>query len=123
MTPRIQANDLKTLGRSFPARELTTELSWHDVESYDSIERQLAELREDTRRFRETDNSGSYRVLFSGPPGTGKTLTGLLMGRGKRAKSRLCRSSEPDLAVYRRDGKEPDQASLQGGSGKLASLL
>lgn len=81
MTPRIQANDLKALGRSFPARELTTELSWDAVESYDSIEKQLAELREETRRFRKTDNSGSYRVLFSGPPGTGKTLTGLLMGR------------------------------------------
>ncbi|WP_282610060.1 ATP-binding protein [Pelagibius sp. Alg239-R121] len=81
MTPRIQANDLKAFGRSFPARELTTELAWRDVESYETIEDQLSELREDASNLRKKGYTGSYRVLFSGPPGTGKTLSGLLMGR------------------------------------------
>lgn len=81
MTPRIQANDLKAFGRSFPARELTTELKWQDVGAFQKIKAELAELRKEERSLRQNGKLKSYRVLFSGPPGTGKTLAGLLLGQ------------------------------------------
>ncbi len=81
MTPRIQANDLKAFGRSFPARELTTELNWRDVGAFQKIKAELAELRKEERALRQNGKPRSYRVLFSGPPGTGKTLAGLLIGQ------------------------------------------
>lgn len=81
MTPRIRANDLKALGRSFPARELTTELSWQDVAAFKQIKIELAELRKEEQNLRHRGKAESYRVLFSGPPGTGKTLAALLLGQ------------------------------------------
>ncbi|TQV70281.1 ATP-binding protein [Denitrobaculum tricleocarpae] len=81
MTPRIQANDLKAFGRSFPARELTTELNWQDVGAFKKIKVELAELRKEEQSLRRAGKAESYRVLFSGPPGTGKTLAALLLGQ------------------------------------------
>ncbi len=81
MTPRIQANDLKAFGRSFPARELTTKLNWQDVGAFKKIKVELAELRKEEQSLRRAGKAKSYRVLFSGPPGTGKTLAALLLGQ------------------------------------------
>jgi SpoVK/Ycf46/Vps4 family AAA+-type ATPase len=80
MTQKIQALALKALGKSFPARELATELTWQDVPSHDRISPQLEEMRREIRLRHGGDGKG-YQVLFSGPPGTGKTLTAVLLSK------------------------------------------
>lgn len=73
----------------FPARRITTALSWDDLVLEGDTLHQVEEigtwLRYGERILDEWDLRGrvknGYRVLFYGPPGTGKTLTASLLGK------------------------------------------
>lgn len=89
--------DLLTLGEhrkpqfstEFPAKLLTTKMTWNDLVLSESVLDQLTEietwiLHHDTL----TADWGmgrilkpGYKTLFHGPPGTGKTLTATLLGK------------------------------------------
>ncbi len=84
---------------NFPARRLTTKLSWEDLVLpavvQDQLEHVLAWM---DNREHLLENWGlekhvgrGYKALFYGPPGTGKTLTATLLGQ------------RTDLDVYRVD--------------------
>lgn len=74
---------------SFPAKLLTTNMTWNDLVLPENTQRELEQLRywlNFDDRLREDTNLGSklkpgYRALFYGPPGTGKTLTASLLGK------------------------------------------
>ncbi len=73
---------------SFPARRITTPLSWDDLvlpynlrEELDDIAAWLTHQNEITEQWRiGRIVKPGYRCLFYGPPGTGKTLTAMLLG-------------------------------------------
>lgn len=78
-----------SFGAEFPAKRITTELTWHDLILDPRTEQQLEELRVWVRHgpellrewgFSDRLRSG-YRCLFYGPPGTGKTMTACLLGK------------------------------------------
>ncbi|MFK7762662.1 MAG: ATP-binding protein [Roseobacter sp.] len=74
---------------SFPARRLTTKLTWDDLILPAAIEDQLehmlawmnnrTQLLDDWGLSRLTGRG--FKALFYGPPGTGKTLTATLLGQ------------------------------------------
>lgn len=77
------------LSSEFPAKHITTQMSWDDLVLNERTLAQLDEIKgwmqhgrtllEDwgfARKFRK-----GYRCLFYGPPGTGKTLTASLLGK------------------------------------------
>lgn len=76
-------------GQGFPAKLITTSLSWNDVvlnertlsQVNDIVEwmKHGATLMNDWQMNRHLKQG--YRVLFTGPPGTGKTLTASLLGK------------------------------------------
>lgn len=74
---------------SFPAKKITTDLSWDDLVINDELKEQINELLDWVKyndqlmqdwgmknRLRK-----GYRTLFYGPPGTGKTFTAGLLGK------------------------------------------
>ena len=73
----------------FPAKRITTALTWDDLVLDGGTLRQVEEigtwLEYGERILDEWDLRGrvknGYRVLFYGPPGTGKTLTASLLGK------------------------------------------
>ena len=73
----------------FPAKQLSTQMEWHDLVVDDYTAQQLDEIRvwmkHGQRLFTEWDMSKNikpgYKILFHGPPGTGKTLTAALLGK------------------------------------------
>lgn len=76
-------------GASFPARYMTTELTWDDLVLHPGTRRQVEEI-ETWLKHGDTlmDEWGmssklrpGYRALFYGPPGTGKTMTACLLGK------------------------------------------
>ncbi|MBE0638628.1 MAG: ATP-binding protein [Bacteroidales bacterium] len=77
------------LSMDFPAKRITTHLTWNDLVLNDRTHEQLEEIKgwmihgqtllEEwgfARKFRK-----GYRCLFYGPPGTGKSLTASLLGK------------------------------------------
>ena len=74
---------------SFPAKRITTALSWDDLVLDAATMRQVNEigiwLKYGERILDEWELRGrikeGYRALFYGPPGTGKTLTASLLGK------------------------------------------
>lgn len=76
------------LGAAFPARPVTTALTWDDLVLDETARADVAEivawarhggalLRTEMGRHLKR----GFRALFHGPPGTGKTLTAALLGR------------------------------------------
>jgi len=73
----------------FPAKEITTELSWDDLVLAENVREQIEELRiwveQNTRLMTEWNMAKKlkpgYRALFHGASGTGKTLTATLLGK------------------------------------------
>lgn len=74
---------------SFPAKKISTELSWSDLVINEELKEQIRELMDWVKyndqlmqdwemhsRLRK-----GYRTLFYGPPGTGKTFTAGLLGK------------------------------------------
>jgi len=74
---------------SFPAKRVTTSLSWNDLVINQELRGQVEELITWVKHNDELMNDwgmGSrlrkgYRALFYGPPGTGKTFTAGLLGK------------------------------------------
>lgn len=84
----IGINHKPDYGIEFPAKLITTKLTWDDLvlspEVMDEIENINTWLRHSDAILKQWGlariiNPG-YRALFYGPPGTGKTLTATLMG-------------------------------------------
>lgn len=77
-------------GPAFPARRITTPLSWDDLVLSADVLDEIEAIRVWIARSEELlDGWGlrralkpGYRTLFHGPPGTGKTLTATLLGQG-----------------------------------------
>jgi SpoVK/Ycf46/Vps4 family AAA+-type ATPase len=72
----------------FPARKISTELTWDELVLSPQTREQLDELKEWLTKRDEIKKWGiskrtkkGYRALFFGPPGTGKTLAANLLGR------------------------------------------
>jgi AAA+ superfamily predicted ATPase len=73
---------------TFPAKRVTTRLSWDDLVLDDHILDEIEEIRvwiEHEQTLLQEWELGKtvkpgYRALFHGPPGTGKTLTACLLG-------------------------------------------
>lgn len=76
-------------GTAFPARRISTNLTWDDLVIDPSIREELDEiLAWATHRRELLEEWGldrhvkpGFRALFHGPPGTGKSLTASLLGR------------------------------------------
>ena len=76
-------------GADFPARRITTEMSWEDLVLAPITKGQVEEvkvwLRHRERLFTELGMGKrvkpGYKILFYGSPGTGKTLTACLLGQ------------------------------------------
>lgn len=76
-------------GLDFPARRITTQMSWEDVVLNEQTAEQIKDintwmqhhdvLKEDANLKNKI--KPGYRVLFHGPSGTGKTLTAALIGK------------------------------------------
>ncbi len=76
-------------GMDFPARKVTTEMSWSDLVLHPRTAQQIQHistwleyhenLMQDSNLKRKI--KPGYRVLLYGPPGTGKTLTAALLGK------------------------------------------
>lgn len=74
---------------SFPAKRLTTKLSWDDAVFDDYTLSELDEVRVWIRHGHEIMQNKllqkhlkkGFRILFHGPPGTGKTMTAALLGQ------------------------------------------
>lgn len=97
LTPERETMELLTVGAvqkpeynsDFPAREITTEMSWDDLVLAPVTKRQVEEvkvwLRQRKKLFSELGMSRrvkpGYKILFYGSPGTGKTLTACLLGQ------------------------------------------
>ncbi len=78
-----------TFGRDFPAKEITTALTWEDLVLDDFTLSEVLNIKywiehnsliQDTWGLRKVLKPG-FRSLFYGPPGTGKTLTASLLGK------------------------------------------
>lgn len=76
-------------GPQFPAKRITTQLTWDDLVLNHHTREQLSEI---TAWLEHGDDllsdphlgrklAPGFRCLFSGPPGTGKTLTACLFGK------------------------------------------
>jgi AAA+ superfamily predicted ATPase len=73
----------------FPAKRLTTELTWNDLVVDEYTDKQLNEIRiwiQQGKRLLSDWNmykklKPGYKALFYGPPGTGKSFTAALMGK------------------------------------------
>lgn len=73
----------------FPARLITTELTWDDLILEDQLREEIGDLQTWINRQSYIMNDlglsdklkPGYRALFYGPPGTGKTLTACLLGK------------------------------------------
>jgi AAA+ superfamily predicted ATPase len=88
--------DLFTTGRhrvpqfsmEFPAKRLTTKMTWDDLVLDENTAKQLDEIRIWLKHGKtllydwgmESKLKAGYKALFYGPPGTGKTLTASLLG-------------------------------------------
>lgn len=76
-------------GADFPARLITTELSWDDLVLHPGTRRQIGEIETWVRHGDTLMNEWGmaaklrpgHRVLFHGSPGTGKTMTASLLGK------------------------------------------
>lgn len=76
-------------GFEFPARRLTTRLTWTDLvlppDTRDRLEEIRAWMQHGARLLSDAELGRRFRpglrALFAGPPGTGKTLTGALLGQ------------------------------------------
>ncbi len=74
---------------SFPAKLITTKMTWEDLVLPPSTFRELAQIKNwlahETILLKDEKLGNKikpgYRALFYGPPGTGKTLTASLLGR------------------------------------------
>ncbi|WP_343673104.1 ATP-binding protein, partial [Chitinophaga sp.] len=74
---------------SFPAKRVTTELTWEDLVINNELKSQIDELMNwvnfnaklMNRWDMEKRLRKGYRALFYGPPGTGKTFTAGLLGK------------------------------------------
>jgi len=81
-------NRKPTMGKNFPARQITTQLDWDDLILNPSTHLQIDEIRtwmEHGETLLTEWGLGSklrpgYRCLFYGPPGTGKSMTACLIG-------------------------------------------
>ena len=89
--------DLLTLGEhrkpqfssEFPAKLLSTDMTWDNLVLGDSILKQLSDIETWIRHQDTLMNDWGmgkllkpgYKTLFHGPPGTGKTLTATLLGK------------------------------------------
>jgi SpoVK/Ycf46/Vps4 family AAA+-type ATPase len=97
LTPSAEYLTLLTTGgtfkpdftASFPAKRLTTGMTWTDLVVDDEVMTELEEIKTWLQHghtllhewgFGKKIKPG-FRVLFSGPPGTGKTLTAALLGK------------------------------------------
>jgi AAA+ superfamily predicted ATPase len=76
-------------GMDFPARKITTAMTWDDVVLHPRTQQQIEHistwleyhhLLKSDENLRRKVKPG-YRVLLYGPPGTGKTLTAALLGK------------------------------------------
>lgn len=76
-------------GSNFPAKILTTTMTWDDLVLPDSTRQELEQIRQ-WLKFGDTLKLDTqlghklkpgFRALFFGPPGTGKTLTASLLGK------------------------------------------
>ena len=73
----------------FPARRISTEMSWSDLVLHPQTMEQIGMIRiwlehhEELMKDEKLANKikPGYRVLYYGPPGTGKTLTASLLGK------------------------------------------
>ena len=76
-------------GKDFPARKITTEMSWNDLVLHPRTQQQIEHISIwlEHHHTLQLDNNlnkkikPGYRVLLYGPPGTGKTLTATLLGK------------------------------------------
>ncbi len=76
-------------GNDFPAKRITTEMTWNDLVLSPITQRQVEEVKIWTRnREKLMTELGmgkrmkpGYKILFHGAPGTGKTLTACLLGQ------------------------------------------
>lgn len=83
------AAETPAFGPGFPARTLTSALTWDDLVLPEDTRRRLGQLADWIRHvptLRQDWNMGTrlrpgFRALFHGPPGTGKTLTATLIGQ------------------------------------------
>ncbi|HEY9045396.1 MAG TPA: ATP-binding protein, partial [Ohtaekwangia sp.] len=76
-------------GMDFPARKITTAMTWEDIVLHPRTQQQIEHIRtwleyhpllsQDENLKRKV--KPGYRVLLYGPPGTGKTLTAALLGK------------------------------------------
>lgn len=77
-----------TFDREFPAKRLTTPMSWEDLIVDGHTMEQIGEIQTWIQHENTIMNvwglkkqlKAGYRALFFGPPGTGKTLTACLLG-------------------------------------------
>lgn len=95
--PEKETRELLTLGEvmkpeyspEFPAKQITTEMSWDDLVLSPVTQRQVEEVKvwlRNKEKLRDELGLGKrmkpgYRILFHGSPGTGKTLTACLLGQ------------------------------------------
>ncbi len=76
-------------GADFPARRITTDLTWDDLVLHPSTRRQVEEIETWLSHGDTLMNEWGmaaklrpgHRALFYGPPGTGKTMTSCLLGK------------------------------------------
>jgi hypothetical protein len=76
-------------GSSFPAKLITTEMSWSDLVLGQHTLSQINEMKLWLKHYDEMRNDlgmrkklkPGYKMLLHGPPGTGKTLTACLLGK------------------------------------------
>ena len=77
------------LSSEFPAKRITTELTWDDLVLAPSMQTQLTEIQNWVEHKHTLYHYWGFakklrpgmRVLFYGPPGTGKTMTASLLGK------------------------------------------
>lgn len=97
ITPEKETLELLTAGivqppeynGDFPAKRVTTEMTWNDLVLSSITQRQVEEVKVWVRnRERLHSELGmskrmkpGYKILFHGSPGTGKTLTACLLGQ------------------------------------------
>lgn len=80
---------LPDFGNDFPAKRITTEMSWEDLVLAPITQRQVEEvkmwMRQRDKLLNELKMSKrvkpGFKILFHGSPGTGKTLTACLLGQ------------------------------------------
>lgn len=76
-------------GNDFPAKRITTPMSWEDLVLSSQVQSQVEEVKIWTRHRQQLFSEfglgkrlkPGYKILFYGAPGTGKTLTACLLGQ------------------------------------------